>query len=149
MALAGVQPLADPLDDLVAGDRWRRAQGLRRYERAHGRDGDAAAMLPMLLFEEVTRELPPGHAYLRPSWASWRTLPAALRTSKARDERAAWIRARVTPDDLARLPAALRDVERLGARAVAERLAAPIAPAIELTAAERARLEADERAVLA
>jgi len=36
-ALAHDPPLADPLDDLAARNRWHRAQGVTRYQRRHAR----------------------------------------------------------------------------------------------------------------
>jgi hypothetical protein len=55
-ALAHDPPLADPLDDLAARNRWHRAQGVTRYQRRHARRG--GPMLPLLLFDELNDQLP-------------------------------------------------------------------------------------------
>lgn len=145
-ALARIDPLAEPVQDLTSTDRWHRRQGLRRYEKRNAHAG--GPMLPMLLFEELDGELPAWERSGLPDWTKWAALPTSARPRAARVERAGWIRERATPAERAALPPMLRDVELLGAKAVAERFAAPLAPVIELSAQKRAELEAAERAVL-
>ena len=81
-------PLADPLEDLVANDRWRRKQGLKRYERAVR--GTAGEMVPMMLYEALTAHLPHYETVASPSWSrAWTELPSELQRRSAAVERAA------------------------------------------------------------
>lgn len=145
-AVARDVPLADPLEDLVARDRWHRSQGVTRYLRRHVRDG--APLLPLLLTAELNAHLPAYERATSLSWYRCAALPRELQRRAATAERAAFIRAHATPADHAALPPLLRDVETMGAAAVAARLAAPMPPVIDLSAAERAAFEAAEQAWL-